>query len=377
MLISILIFFGINIVNAENIESDHPIDLDHSSNSTYSREWMVQMPIDAELIRLHIAKWSLNEGDTVSIFDNQGARISKNGNGANGEDYWSPWLHSHDFITIKLLSKTGEAYGFSFDTIETDADQDTVLFETSGHNSESENDVFESSSSLIENSDAGNYEEDQLNDDAGLHETPESVEEPEPMTVTSTTDSSSTHKLTAAGKKMVRTHRKKMPANIQPSTPTTPSVTVTLHIQDIDAKVGQSIPVTYTVTNKITKPILHCQMFIQPPSGMCVNSIKNAEGKGGQFFSEVDIQPGESHSIELRLIPNSAGNYTIRSYALYYFGKDLTTHEENNSSVNIYATPAVPTQKSTQEVSQTDSIDWFISQIENAGQRFLSIVEEL
>lgn len=334
-------FIGVaNAVTDFYLESNHPINSDHSNPMTYQRDWKIPMHGN-EHIKLHVTRWSLNSDDRITILDNNGKVLSKNSNGANNEDgYWTPWFTSEDYITIHIMSKIGDAWGFSIDQIDTDID--TYIAETTPQPEENDDKYLKSNNPVY----------NQPTTSVNPQTTQEIVDYPPAGTVTKNADTSSEHKLTAAGARMVRTGRMQMPNDIQPKVVNPPTAIVTLYTQDTSTTVGHGILVSYTVSNKITKPVMHCDMILMPPSGVSVEGVKIEEGQGGQYRSVVDIEPGKSNTISAMLTPNNAGNFTVKGTAEWYYGNDKTSQEQSDVSTDIQAVPPVPTHTDTQETPE-------------------------
>jgi hypothetical protein len=303
----------------------------------------------------------LNSDDRVIIYDNEGKQISKNSNGANTEDgFWTPWFTSEDYITIHIMSKTGDAWGFSIDKVDLNTDPDTTYYDDSASSDKMNDEPSVDDTSSDKELKANNPVYNQPTTSVNPETTQEVVQYPPAGTVIKNPDASSEHKLTAAGARMVRTGRMQMPNDIQPKVVNPPTATVTLYTQDTSTTVGHGVPVSYTVSNKITKPVMHCDMTLMPPSGVGIEGVQNAEGQGGQYRSVVDIEPGKSNTISAMVTPNGAGNFTVRGTAEWYYGNDKTTQEQNDIATDIQAVPPVapiPTHTSTPETPAQTATD--------------------
>jgi uncharacterized repeat protein (TIGR01451 family)/PGF-CTERM protein len=108
--------------------------------------------------------------------------------------------------------------------------------------------------------------------------------------------------------------------------PTAPqNASVKLHGERTDVVIGDNILLKLSAVNLITKPVMHVQVIIIPPSGMSVASSGFAMSGGGQFTSDYEIAPGVGRNIEVVIVANQVGNFTVEGLVVYYFGDDIGT----------------------------------------------------
>ncbi|MDD5472916.1 MAG: hypothetical protein PHU34_02085 [Candidatus Methanoperedens sp.] len=134
----------------------------------------------------------------------------------------------------------------------------------------------------------------------------------------------------------------------QPSKPS-----VSLHGDKTDVVLGEDIILKLSALNLITKPKMHVQVIIIPPSGMSVTSSEFSKVMSGQFAANYELEPGDGKDIEVRIKSNQAGQFNVDGRVVYYFGDDKDTGGDSTLSLPIKVrevasqTPvATPTQKS-------------------------------
>jgi len=111
--------------------------------------------------------------------------------------------------------------------------------------------------------------------------------------------------------------------------PTAPqNASVKLHGERTDVVIGDNILLKLSAVNLITKPVMHVQVIIIPPSGMSVASSGFAMSGAGQFTSDYEIAPGVGRDIEVAIVANQVGNFTVEGRVVYYFGSDMTNAED-------------------------------------------------
>ena len=137
-------------------------------------------------------------------------------------------------------------------------------------------------------------------------------------------------------------------AGLQPTAPKNASVK--LHGERTDVVIGDNILLKLSAVNLITKPVMHVQVIIIPPSGMSVASSGFAMSGAGQFTSDYEIEPGVGRDIEVAIVPNQIGNFTVEGRVVYYFGDDMANAEDYTlelpirvRSVNTGPEPSPPT----------------------------------
>ncbi len=61
---------------------------------------------------------------------------------------------------------------------------------------------------------------------------------------------------------------------------------------------------------------------------MSVASSGFAMSGAGQFTSDYEIKPGVGRNIEVAIVANQVGNFTVEGRVVYYFGDDIGTAED-------------------------------------------------
>jgi len=111
--------------------------------------------------------------------------------------------------------------------------------------------------------------------------------------------------------------------------PTAPqNASVKLHGERTDVVIGDNILLKLSAVNLITKPVMHVQVIVIPPSGMSVTSSGFAMSGAGQFTSDYEIKPGVGRNIEVAIVANQVGNFTVEGRVVYYFGDDMENAED-------------------------------------------------
>ncbi len=111
--------------------------------------------------------------------------------------------------------------------------------------------------------------------------------------------------------------------------PTAPqNASVKLHGERTDVVIGDNILLKLSAVNLITKPVMHVQVIVIPPSGMSVTSSGFAMSGAGQFTSDYEIKPGVGRNIEVAIVANQVGNFTVEGRVVYYFGDDMANAED-------------------------------------------------
>ncbi|HPS89915.1 MAG TPA: hypothetical protein PLC35_08095, partial [Methanosarcina vacuolata] len=82
------------------------------------------------------------------------------------------------------------------------------------------------------------------------------------------------------------------------------SASVDLHGEKTSVLKGEDILLKLSAVNFITKPTMHVQAIIIPPSGMSVSSSEFVESGAGQYTTTYDIEPGKGRDIEVRIAAN-------------------------------------------------------------------------
>jgi hypothetical protein len=125
------------------------------------------------------------------------------------------------------------------------------------------------------------------------------------------------------------------------SKPAPPSASVSLHGEKTQVVSGEDILLRLSAVNLITKPPMHVQVIIIPPSGMSVSSSEFVQSGAGQYTTTYDLDPGQGRDIEVRIESNQPGNFNVKGRVVYYFGEDIKNAEDHTLDLPIKVT-AVP-----------------------------------
>ena len=77
------------------------------------------------------------------------------------------------------------------------------------------------------------------------------------------------------------------------SKPAPPSTSVSLHGEKTQVVSGEDILLRLSAVNLITKPLMHVQVIIIPPSGMSVSSSEFVQSGARQYTTTYDLDPGQ------------------------------------------------------------------------------------
>ena len=134
------------------------------------------------------------------------------------------------------------------------------------------------------------------------------------------------------------------------------SASVDLHGEKTSVLKGEDILLKLSAVNFITKPTMHVQAIIIPPSGMSVSSSEFVESGAGQYTTTYDIEPGKGRDIEVRIAANQVGDFNVTGKVVYYFGSnkedgeyytlDLPIHVEDSNPEPSNPEPSVSKDKS-------------------------------
>jgi hypothetical protein len=109
---------------------------------------------------------------------------------------------------------------------------------------------------------------------------------------------------------------------------TPPSASVSLHGEKTQVVSGEDIMLKLSAVNLITKPVMHIQVIIIPPSGMSVSSSEFVQSGAGQYTTTYDLEPGQGRDIEVRIETNQPGDFDVKGRVVYYFGEDTKKVED-------------------------------------------------
>lgn len=117
------------------------------------------------------------------------------------------------------------------------------------------------------------------------------------------------------------------------------TASVQLHGEKTDVVVGEDILLRLSAVNLITKPVMHVQVIIIPPSGMSVTSTEFVKSGAGQFTTTYELDPGKGRDIEVRIKSNQVGDFKVKGRAIYYFGDDKEKAEDHTLTLPIKVRP--------------------------------------
>ena len=113
------------------------------------------------------------------------------------------------------------------------------------------------------------------------------------------------------------------------------TASVHLHGEKTDVVMGEDILLKLAAVNLITKPTMHVQVIITPPSGMSVTSSEFVQSGAGLFTASYEIEPGVGRDIEVRMRSNQVGDFVVNGRIVYYFGDDIEHAEDHTLTLPI------------------------------------------
>lgn len=119
-------------------------------------------------------------------------------------------------------------------------------------------------------------------------------------------------------------------APLRPST-----ASVNLYGEKTDVELGENILLKLSAVSLITKPKMHVQVIIIPPSGMSVTSSEFVKSGAGQYTTTYELEPGNGRDIEIRIISNQVGEFKVIGRIVYYFGDDVSSGEDHSQELTI------------------------------------------
>jgi hypothetical protein len=141
------------------------------------------------------------------------------------------------------------------------------------------------------------------------------------------------------------------PTETPQPTPVPSSASVSLQGEKTKVVNGDEIRLKLSAVNLITKPIMHVQVIIIPPSGMSISSSELIESGAGQYTTTYDLEPGQGKDIEVNILANQAGNFDVKGRAVYYFGENKKDAEDQtlNCPIQVEEVPesSIPTSTPT------------------------------
>ena len=135
----------------------------------------------------------------------------------------------------------------------------------------------------------------------------------------------------------------------KPTNDNAQSASVHLHGEKTDVVMGEDILLKLAAVNLITRPTMHVQVIITPPSGMSVTSSEFVQSGAGLFTASYEIEPGVGRDIEVRMRSNQVGDFVVNGRIVYYFGDDMDNAEDHTLTLPITVRAgAEPTDSSSE-----------------------------
>ncbi len=120
------------------------------------------------------------------------------------------------------------------------------------------------------------------------------------------------------------------------------SASVSLHGEKTEVLRGEDILLRLSAVNLITKPTMHVQVIIIPPSGMSVSSTEFVESGAGQYTTTYELEPGKGRDIEVRIAANQVGDFNVKGRVVYYFGDNTKDGDDYTLDLPIKVTDPEP-----------------------------------
>jgi len=133
--------------------------------------------------------------------------------------------------------------------------------------------------------------------------------------------------------------------------PSVSTASVQLHGEKTDVVLGEDILLKLSAVNLITKPVMHVQVIIIPPSGMSVTSSAFAKSGAGQYTTTYELEPGSGKDIEVAIRSNQVGDFNVNGRIIYYFGDDIDDAEDHtlNLPIKVRAEPGAEQAESPEK----------------------------
>jgi len=119
------------------------------------------------------------------------------------------------------------------------------------------------------------------------------------------------------------------PTHTPRASPSIQNASVQLHGEKTNVVLGEDILLKLSAVNLITKPTMHVQVIIIPPSGMSVTSSAFAKSGAGQYTTTYELEPGTGKDIEVAIRSNQVGDFDVNGRIIYYFGDDREGAEDH------------------------------------------------
>jgi hypothetical protein len=113
------------------------------------------------------------------------------------------------------------------------------------------------------------------------------------------------------------------------------NASLSLHGEKTEFVLGEDILIKLSALSLITKPKMHAQLIIIPPSGISVTSSEFIKDAAGQFSSNFELEPGAGRDIEVKMKSNQVGDFNIKASIIYYFGEEKDKVEDQTLELPI------------------------------------------
>jgi len=113
------------------------------------------------------------------------------------------------------------------------------------------------------------------------------------------------------------------------------NASLSLHGEKTNVAPGEEILLKLSALSLITKPKMHAQVIIIPPSGMSVTSSEFSKDAAGQFSSNFELEPGAGRNIEVKMKSNQVGDFNVKARIVYYFGEEKDRVEDQTLELPI------------------------------------------
>ncbi|CAD7773195.1 MAG: hypothetical protein KBONHNOK_00600 [Candidatus Methanoperedenaceae archaeon GB50] len=154
------------------------------------------------------------------------------------------------------------------------------------------------------------------------------------------------------------------------SNPSVSTASVHLYGEKTDVVLGEDILLKLSAVNLITKPTMHVQVIIIPPSGMSVTSSAFAKSGAGQYTTTYELEPGTGKDIEVAIRSNQVGDFDVNGRIVYYFGDDREDAEDHTLTLPIKVRAKAESgaeQRETPSESKETSTPGFAALVAVAG----------
>jgi len=125
------------------------------------------------------------------------------------------------------------------------------------------------------------------------------------------------------------------------------NASVSLTGEKTDVMLDEEILLKLSAVNLITKPKMHVQVIIIPPSGMSVTSSEFSKSGTNQFTANYELEPGDGKDIEVRIKPNQIGEFNVNGRIIYYFGDEKENAEDHTLPLPIKVRKEIASMQDT------------------------------